>query len=92
MLTSDLMVCSVSSSETVHYAHKRNTQEAWIEFDIASISAVLYYAMLAPLTHASRGERFADQNYATAMKFKANIRAYNLALISTSKYRIDSLI
>jgi len=33
------MVCfSLSSNKTVHCADKTDTQKAWIEFDIASIS------------------------------------------------------
>jgi hypothetical protein len=47
------MVCSLSPRETVHY-NKRDTQEAWIEFDIALILYMLLCIECIPIHLASR--------------------------------------
>ena len=93
LLTFDLMVCSLSSSQTVNYADKRNTQKAWIEFDIASISDVLCkwssYAIFSFKTHSSRGERLLIRDNAIAKKFKEGTTTYSLALSFSSIVNAD---
>ena len=69
------MVCSLSSGETVHYADKRNTQEAWIEFGIASISDVLckWASYACFLRHIAAETRdLLIRNDAIANEFRAN--------------------
>jgi hypothetical protein len=69
------MVCSLSCSETVHYTHKKDTQEAWIEFGIASISDVLCKRSSFAFsfeTHTSKSEKFADEKQCNCKGVQGN--------------------
>ena len=78
------MVCSLSPSKKVHYVNKRNSQEACIEFNTASISGVLCkwstYACSFETYILVEARNLLIRNNAIAKDFKENTTACNPAL------------